>query len=217
MKLVVIPGFLGFADEPHHIDLVERAKLLGIEGQVVESEELSNRDIDKYRLSKHIETVNQFLDKQGNEDVALVGVSLGGVVATVASLGRKNIVKLACIVSPYRFATGDDMEPRLDEWESRGSYIFSSSRYGEVDVPYEFVTDAQPFDARSFISEIKCPKLFLAGSLDIRVPSELTSSLAGAASQPKIYRLIDGMRHDYKNQPVFKKLVNDYILEFIAG
>lgn len=217
MKLIVVPGFLGFAEETHHIDLIERAKLIGIEGSVVESEELSNRHIDKYRLSKHIETVNQLLDKQGDEDVALVGVSLGGVVASVACHGRKNIVKLACIVSPYRFATGDDMESRLDEWKFRGSYLFRSSRYGDVDVPYEFVSDAQQFDARNFMSEVKCPKLFLAGSRDIRVPSELTSLLAAAASQPKIYRLIDGMPHDYKNQPVFTKLVNDFILEFLVS
>lgn len=31
------------------------------------------------------------------------------------------------------------------------------------------------------------------------------------------YLLINGMKHDYKYQPEFVKLVNDYILEFIAA
>jgi len=97
MKLVVVPGFLGFADEPHHIDLIQRAQIIGVEGLVVESDELA---------------------------------------------------KLTCIVSPYTFAVHDDMESRLGDWESRGLYTFSSSRYGEIDIPYEFVADAQKFDAR---------------------------------------------------------------------
>lgn len=217
MKLVIVPGFLGYADEPHHIDLVKRAKLIGIDGIVVESRELSNMNFSEYRLSKHITTLNYILNQLENDDVALVGVSLGGVAAVAASLGRKNITKLVCVVSPYRFATGDDMESKLGEWKSRGEYSFTSSKYGEVDVPYEFVTDAQQYDARNVIFEIGSSKLFLAGLLDERVPSGLTRELANKAGDPKIYRLIDGMRHDYKNQPVFTKLVNDYILEFIDG
>ncbi len=217
MKLVIVPGFLGYAEEPHHIDLVNRARLAGIEAITVESQELSSRNFEKYRLSSHINTINSALDKFSNEEIALVGVSLGGVVATIASSGRKNVVRLVCVVSPYRFATGDDMESRLDEWKSRGVYSFASSRYRELDIPYEFATDAQLFDARAIISDIKCPKMFLAGSLDERVPFDLTQELFNTACDPKIYRLINGMRHDYKNQPVFTKLVNDYILEFIGG
>ncbi len=217
MKLVIVPGFLGYADEPHHIDLMNRAQLAGIEAVTVESQELSSRNFEKYRLSSHINTINRALDEFSNEEIALVGVSLGGVAATIASSERKNIVRLACVVSPYRFATGDDMESRLDEWKPRGVYSFASSRYGEVDIPYEFVKDAQLFDARAVISGIKCPKMFLAASLDERVPFDLTQGLFNRACDPKIYRLINGMRHDYKNQPVFTKLVNDYILEFIGG
>lgn len=217
MKLIIVPGFLGFANEPHHIDLAERARLLGIDSLVVASEELAKLDFEKYRLSKHIKIVNQVLDKFNNEEVGLVGVSLGGVVATIVSSGRANVVKLACVVSPYKFGVRDDMESRLSEWESKGLYSFTSSRYGMVDVPYEFVIDAQQYDAREDMPDIKCPKLFLAGSLDERVPSHLTLALSNAANDPKIFRLIDGMRHDYKNQPKYAKLVNDLVLDFVTS
>lgn len=215
MKLVIVPGFLGFAEEPHHIDLIERSKEVGVDGIVVESEELSHLNLDNYLLSRHLDKVNNILDNYIAEQVVLIGVSLGGVVATMASLGRENVVKLACIVSPYQFANGDDMEPKLDEWRIQGSFTFTSSKYGQLDVPYNFVEDACRFDARDVISEVKCPKLFLAGSLDVRVPPNLTLELSDKATQPKTFKIIDGMRHDYKNQPEFTKLVNDNLLDFM--
>lgn len=217
MKLVIVPGFLGYAAESHHLDLLKRTKMLGIDGTVVESQELANKDFMQYRLSKHIATLNDFLNQLVNDQVVLVGVSLGGVAAIAASLDRKNITKLVCIVSPFQFANGDDMEPKIAEWKSEGEYTFTSSRYGEIAVPYDFVTDAQQYDARAVVSELGSSKLFLAGSLDERVPSSLTRELAYKASNPKMYRLIEGMRHDYKNQPVFTKLVNDYVLDFIVS
>lgn len=217
MRLLVVPGFLGYASESNHLDLVERAKVLGMVAEIVESPELVKNEYLTYRLSAHIEAVKRKLDSLGEEKIALVGVSLGGIAAVAAAKGRLNVRRLICVVSPYKFAQGDDMTPRLKTWESSGYQTFHSSKYGEVEVPYEFVKDAMGYDARNLIGDIPCPKLFLAGSLDQRVPPILSKVLADSASEPKEYRLINGMRHDYKYQPEFVKLVNDYILEFIAG
>jgi hypothetical protein len=51
MRLLIIPGFLGYASESNHLDLVERAKVLGIAAEIVQSPELASNDYSTYRLS----------------------------------------------------------------------------------------------------------------------------------------------------------------------
>lgn len=153
------------------------------------------------------------LKKIEDDDIVLVGLSMGSIIASYAA-AKFNVSKLVLVVSPYQFGTGDDVSEFVHEWKAKGVWQFQSSSYGRVELPYSFIDDAHRFNALEVISRVMCPKLFIVGEADQRVPLSLTKKLYELATEPKTWKMISKMKHDYKRQNGMTKLVNDYILEF---
>lgn len=200
--IVVIPGFRGSATEPQFLELEKR--LLG--RALVERISWPGwpRNLKKYRLSAVIEEVSRKVQQLQAENyaVTVIGESLGGVAATVVGSQFLRLTQLILMVTPYRFADGDDLEKSLGEWEHKGNKLFTSRVSGKsVAIPYEFVRDAQQFDARKYIKKVSAPVLFVVAERDEHIPHSATKLLYDLCKTPKEWIEIAGMEHTYKYQP----------------
>lgn len=211
MKFVIFPGFLGYPTENHIVDLKNRLQNEGHLVLVAVSEELEAGKHMDYRISKTYSSILNQLEK--THDLTVIGFSLGSVMAIKLAADLK-ANRLVCVSGPVKFAHGDDMEPYVEGWKYAGIRQFISSKYGKIDIPFDFVEDAWQFDARKDISRVSCPTLFIAGKKDVRVPYQVTKELYNLAPARKKLKLFKGMGHDYKHYPELVRKVNDSIIDF---
>ncbi len=130
-------------------------------------------------------------------------------------------IKAVCAVSaPTQITRADSLTGYLKEWKEKGYFEKWSSKYGNVKIPYDFVTDRYKWSALKVIKKIKVPILIILGKEDTVVSPENTRRLFAAAGQPKELIEIEGMNHDYKKFPEqmtkVNKLVNGFLTKNLA-
>jgi esterase/lipase len=216
MKIVIIPGFTGYPEEKTFLELGETLTSMGHNVIKIAWPNLPD-NLDKYNFTntiEHASKVIEGLDKQ--DELIILGFSMGGVIATVLA-NKYNPIKLGLIVSPYQAGSEDDLAGKYIEWKQIGLRELISSRFGKLVMPFSFIEDAQKYNALDIISNIKCPKIFIAGEEDTKVPLGVSKKLFDIAIEPKEWHQIPGMEHKYQYQPDMLKQVNDLLLAFIEG
>jgi pimeloyl-ACP methyl ester carboxylesterase len=215
MNIVIIPGFTGYPEETTFKDLGET---LTNKGHNVIKVEWPNfpEELDNYNFTNTINHVLSIAEEIEKDDLIIFGFSMGGIIATVAAAKLKPM-KLGLIVSPYQAGTEDDLAGKYKEWKETGYMELTSSKYGKLKIPFSFIEDAQKYNALKIIPDVKCPKLFIAGDADTKVPFGISKKLFEAAKEPKSWHQIPNMEHKYQYKPTILKKVNEIIMDFIES
>lgn len=216
MNIIIIPGFTGYPEEKTFENL---GKALTAKGHNVIKIAWPNLpdNLDKYNFTETINHTSKVIEGlEDKENLIILGLSMGGVIATV--LAKKfNPLKLGLIVSPYQAGSEDDLAGKYNEWKNTGKRELTSSGFGKLVVPFSFIEDAQKYNALEIIPDIKCPKIFIAGEEDTKVPLNVSKKLFDKAVEPKEWHQIPSMEHKYQYQPEMLEKVNDLLMEFIEN
>ncbi len=215
MNIVITPGFTGYPEEKTFQTLGETLTSRGHSVFKIAWPNLPD-NLDEYSFTNTIEHVSEVIEGLDKKDeLIILGFSMGGVIATVLT-HKYNPIKLGLIVSPYQAGSEDDLAGKYNEWKQTGQRELTSSRFGKLTIPFSFIEDAQKYNALDIISNIKCPKTFIAGEEDTKVPLSVSKKLFDKAVEPKEWHEIPGMEHKYQYQPDVLKQVNELLVEFIG-
>jgi esterase/lipase len=214
MNIVIVPGFTGRPDEVTFQDL---EAILEAKGYNVTKLAWPHfpEDLANYSFSETIAHARQVIAALPKDDLVLLGFSMGGIIAALLAT-EFDTKKLGLIVSPYQAGSEDDLAGKYREWQETGWRSVTSSKYGELHIPFSFIEDARRYNALDYIQNVHCPVLFVAGEQDGNVSNVATRKLYDKANEPKEWHLIEDMEHKYQHQPEKLKQVNDIIVSFIG-
>ncbi len=216
MNVFITPGFLGHPGETIFKDL--QTTLEGKGHYVIElAWPHFADDLQKYSFSETIAYARTVIADLGTQDLAVLGFSMGGIIATVLA-AEFNPARLGLIVSPYHVGKEEDLAGKYTSWQQKGYRDVTSSVHGELHIPFSFVEDAQKYNALDYIAEVHCPVLFVVGELDDKNPPSGTRALFDKANEPKSWHEIPGMQHRYQYQSKeMLDIVNDLVVNFIGS
>lgn len=214
MNVIIIPGFTGYPDEKTFEDLT---RALTNKGHKVIKLAWPNfpNELGGYNFTNTIKYTQEILKNLEPSNTVILGFSMGGVIA--CHLAKEfNPKRLGLVVSPYQAGSEDDLAGKYKDWKEKGYRDITSSRFGDLRIPFSFIEDAKKYNALEMIDKIECPILFIVGENDNKVPKNVTRKLHDKASNPKEWIEIKDMEHKYQYQPKILKKVNEYILRFIS-
>lgn len=215
MKIVIIPGFTGYPEELTFQDL---EKILAANGHSVVKIAWPHfpKDLDKYSFTATLLTLRKILKTIHGRNLIILGFSMGGIIATLLAT-EFNPRKLGLIASPYQAGSEDDLAGKYREWKKIGYRELTSSKFGKLNIPFSFIEDARKYNALRYIPHIRCPKLFIAGEKDTKVPISVAKKLFQKAKKPKEWHQVPQMEHKYQYQPAILKIVNKLIVDFVES
>ena len=215
MTVIIIPGFTGY---PEEVTFKGLDKILSQQSHAVVkiAWPYFPKELDKYCFTNTITYVRNKLERMKSDDLIILGFSMGGIIATM--LATEFLVKkLGLIVSPYQAGSEDDLGGKYRDWKKTGYRIVNSSKFGALNIPFSFIEDARKYNALQLISQVSCPKLFIAGERDMKIPLKVSKKLFDLANEPKEWHQIPGMEHKYQYQPEMLDIVNKIIINFIGS
>lgn len=213
MHIVIIPGFTGYPEELTFKELGEELELKGHVVTKVAWPYIPD-NLSKYSFSETITATRKIVDKIDDNELIILGFSMGGIIATLLASELKP-QKLGLITSPYQAGSEDDLAGKYKEWKDTGYRELTSSKFGKLNIPFSFIEDAKKYNALDYIQNVHCPVLFLVGENDEKVPMAVTKRIFDKANEPKIWYQIPNMEHKYQYQPEILKDVNRIILDFL--
>jgi len=209
MNIFFIPGFLGHPDEITFKDLEKQLNSQGHNVIKIAWPHFPD-DLAKYSISETLKHTREILKKLDMNQTIILGFSMGGIIASFVAKEFQP-KKLGLFVSPYQAGTDDDLEEKYNQWQEDGFRKFTSSKYGELKIPFSFILDAKKYNALDVINMVNCPILFIAGKKDDKVSNNATEKFFKKANYPKKFILIDEMEHRYQYQPKMLEKVNGMI------
>lgn len=221
--VILLQGFVGNKDGEKIANLSKHLVQLGFVTLRFDPSgfgESEGNTLDEYRISNFvsdIESAYQFLLEQDFIDKLKVGVwgqSMGGMLSIVFASKHPEIKATCVISSPAQITIDDDLEQILEKWQEDGFLDRRSSKYGEVKISYDFVSDARKWNAEESVKKIKASLLVILGRDDDTVPPEITRKIFQAANEPKELIEIDHMQHDYKENPRLMQEINQIVGNF---
>lgn len=215
MNILIIPGFTGYPEEKTFEALEEK---LVKEGHKVIKLAWPHfpDELDKYNVTETIKSAQGVLRKLDNNKTIILGFSMGGIIACYLAEEFKPI-KLGLIVTPYQAGSNEDLSGKYKDWEEKGYRDLTSSKYGDLRIPFSFIKDSRKYNALTIIKDIHCPILFIVGEKDTNVPIHVTRQLYQKANNPKMWFEIKDMEHKYQYQPDMLLQVNKHLLKFITN
>ena len=215
MTVIIIPGFTGY---PEEVTFKGLDKILSQQSHAVVkiAWQYFTKELDKYCFTNTITYVRNKLERMKSDDLIILGFSMGGIIATMLAT-EFEVKNLGLIVSPYQAGSEDDLGGKYRDWKKTGYRIVNSSKFGALNIPFSFIEDARKYNALQLISQVSCPKLFIAGERDMKIPLKVSKKLFDLANEPKEWHQIPGMEHKYQYQPEMLDIVNKIIINFIGS
>lgn len=223
---ILCHGFRSSKDSSTNLSLVDYLKQKGISTYRLDffSHGDSQGEPENLTVSEMIAEILAALEvvkKEGYKKIALVGSSLGGLAAAVASSKTNdiNLVVLKCPVSEYyqKFLK-EHGQRELDQWKKTGHKFFPGHEENEVfKLNYSFISDIKNINAYDIAFNIKCPVLIIHGDADALVPIEQSEKLASLIKNCK-FEVISQADHMFSRKPHFNKMIRiicDFIVENI--
>jgi len=164
------------------------------------------------RRLQDLEAVVQFVKTKGLKRVALIGSSLGAVVALLATSG--GIVKESEFLILIATPSGAEIlleqfsEDKVSRWKNTGFLEVDGKKIG-----WQFVEDFSMYNVLSEAKKIKCPTLLIHGSRDEVVPVKSSMEILDAMECPKKLIIIDNGNHLLSKGEEIKE-INKLILEW---
>lgn len=222
--VLLLHGFTGYKEEAHLVTLAESLQAAGYTAVRFDASGFgeSEGSISDYTFTqylKDVETVYRWLhdDLEQKPTMHVVGTSMGGLIGLFFAISHADIDKLCMVTAPSKLGRSGELAEVLEDWEASGEYLKTSSKFGEVNIPWSFYEDVRNYDAFDVLDDLQSQLLVIAGGSDKVVPAKEVLSVYDAAPEPKSKLLIDDMTHDYKNYPVVLDAVNKEITRFLLG
>lgn len=213
MHVIIIPGFTGY---PEEITFQELSQTLLSKGHSVTKIAWPHipDDLEKYSISETLSYSRQVLSEIDTKEMVLLGFSMGGIIASFLAKEFKPM-KLGLVVTPYQAGSKEHLDGKYKQWRIDGYRKLTSSKYGDLTIPYTFIEDALQYNALEVIAQIDCPKLFIAAGADEKVSMQSTKKFFEKAGEQKELKIIENMQHKYQYQDGMLEKVNRELVEFI--
>ena len=222
--VMLLHGFKGYKEETTYTDLAEKLNQKGIASirfdasGFGESEGTMEND---YRFSNYIqdtEAVYEWLKEQDffdNQRFAVCGQSMGAAQTIVFSSNHPEVKVAVSISPPDKVGTKDVIGQMLAKWKQQGYIDDTSSKYGDIRIPYAYAEDVLQYDFTDTIKRVTSPIAIFVGYKDDVVFPEQTLAVFEAASEPKTLFEFEEMDHFYKRDPQMLEQVNNQVVKFI--
>jgi dipeptidyl aminopeptidase/acylaminoacyl peptidase len=223
--IMILHGFTGYKEEAHFEKLEE---ILVKNGFAVirfdasgsgSSEGSFEKDYSMSNFLKDINSVYNYLQKLefvNKDKIGIVGHSMGGLLSIAFASLNPEIYACVAISSPVILTETDWIKGAIERWEDLGWFYKKISRKdSDTRIPFSFITDANKFDALSYIKKLRCPFLTVLGLSDDVVSPGDSRRIFQAANGPRELIEIEGMNHDYKQRPEIVRKVNIKVLDFL--
>ncbi len=145
--------------------------------------------------------------------LSLVGASLGGTVSVLYA-GRQGGVECVAAMAAVSRPAGLFVDllgaGQVDRWKRTG--VLDT---GEGPLGWGFAEDARQQDVLGAASMLRCPALFVHGSLDSTVPWQSSCDLASAAGSLARVQIVEGADHRF-SEPVHLSALRTLIVDFLS-
>jgi uncharacterized protein len=218
---ILCPGYLDSKDHPHLVALADALSAKGY--TVVRFDPIgtweSGGDTSLYTTTNYLKNIQDILDVLLNErsydEVLVGGHSRGGRVSLLSAARDLRITYVLAIEPSVKlFMQGD----RRARWKEQGFEVVQrdlpdGSGTKEFQVSYAHVEDADRYDLVEDVKRIHVPLILIAGELDAVATPEQVSDIFEHANEPKTYRILPGIGHDYRRNAEQIAKVNEAILD----
>jgi pimeloyl-ACP methyl ester carboxylesterase len=184
----------GFASSSRSTKAAYFKQKLAPLGVTFQCPDLNEPDFSTLTMTRMLERLEDELGKDPGVPAALIGSSLGGTLAILASARfAERIDRLVLLAPAVMFAKpGDHMLPpeRIEEWRRAGSFPFFHYAYGEErPLGFAFYEDSLNYDA--FNTPIVQPTLVFQGMRDTSVDYRTVEQFAKARANVTLSLLDD--------------------------
>ncbi len=175
----------------------------------------------EYLISNMLKDIDLILDSIKNNSkidslrIGVWGQSMGGMLALLTASSHSEIKLVCAVSSPPTITLNDDLENKINEWKEKGYLKRFNSNGNLIKITYKFVEDARKWNAANEVVKIDSPKLFIIGTQDTTVQPNSTIEIFDSAKGIKELLKIDGMPHEYNQNPEFINAVNNASIKFI--
>jgi pimeloyl-ACP methyl ester carboxylesterase len=184
----------GFASSSRSTKAAYFRQKLAPLGVTFQCPDLNEPDFSTLTMTRMLEQLEDELGKAPGVPAALIGSSLGGTLAILASARfAERIDRLVLLAPAVMFAKpGDHMLPpeRIEEWRRAGSFPFFHYAYGEErPLGFAFYEDSLNYDA--FNTPIVQPTLVFQGMRDTSVDYRTVEQFSKARANVTLSLLDD--------------------------
>lgn len=191
-EVVYLHGFASSAQSSKARFLRDRLNTIGVE---LHCPDLNEPDFETLTISRMLEQLARRIEALPAGPVALVGSSLGALVAIQAAVAPqvpgRPIDRLVLLAPALDFSLKNDRQlgPSLGRWRENGTLDVFHYGYGENRrVGYALYTDAQQYDP--FRAALTVPTLIIQGRRDAAVDPAMVERFA--AARPNVtLRMVD--------------------------
>lgn len=161
-----------------------------------------------HEVSDVRETIKHVRGRGEVSKLALVGHSLGGLVATLVA-GREEGIEAIVLLSavcdfPNKFRESHEQD--LGRWRSEGT-IFLDAEKKEKPLGIQFLDDLEVWEVFRLVGEVSVPALILHGSGDEEVPIEHALDYRRLLRGETKLQVIEGADHTYSEETHLKQAV----------
>lgn len=221
----IFHGFTGNKMESHFI-FVKLSRMLEAKGIASVRFDFggsgeSDGDFRDVTISKELEDANAILDYVrmqdyvDNDKIAVVGLSMGGAVASMLSSERKETVKTLCLWAPAgnmgQLIMKGRSKEEIDNVNKTGIFDI-----GGLAVGVDFIRDAQNLDIFQKSSQYDKKVLLLHGDKDMAVPLSTSKHYLEIYGEKASLHIISGADHTFNALP-WEKEVIEHTLDFLVS
>lgn len=183
----------GFASGPGSKKAAFFRDKLEQSGHAVTVPDLNYPDFFRLTLTSQLELAGRLAQELQDNKLIMIGSSMGGLIASLASLKARNVSALILMAPGFGIGKRWKALLREDEmakWREQGEREFFHYAYGENrKLAYGFVEDLDNHSTESF--EIKVPTLIFHGVKDEVVPISVSRDFTGSNPNLAILRELD--------------------------
>jgi putative redox protein len=212
--VVICSHFTGFKEVKHYYRLAKAlaeesiaalrfdfSDCIGASGGSCEDMKLTHQVRDVFAAI-------DFMEEQGVKSIGVMGHSLGGTTAVVASANDTRVKALVPVAALAKLEWDTLFKSKVDEWRSQGYITFPSWKRGEIKIKYGFYKDLAKYDATQLIKAVKAPVRVIHPGEDELVPLRNAQGLYENANEPKDLQIVEGADHMFSKPEHEERMVS---------
>lgn len=142
-----------------------------------------------YNQFEDLESVYKWVQNQGYERIAVLGLSFGGLTALGANM--PGIVTYIFWAPFFFLHTTEERTSYFKDLDKGPVEVPTSGKGGPVIIELSFMTDFAKFRVRSFLKKLDFPTLIIQGTSDEDVPYEFTRKAFNFLPKDKNNKLVE--------------------------
>ncbi len=223
--VILLHGNTGHKDETHIVSLAHYLETRGIASLRFDTSGIGESDGDiehDYRVTNYIsdvEVIFDFVRTHPDFDakkIALWGHSMGGMIAFLCAQYHPELTCISAVAPSGALSKSLTSGPILKEWEATGWLTKTSTVSGKsTRLPWAFAVDRMKYDSLVALQKMHIPVQFIMGTADQTVSQDVVREQYEISNEPKEYKEIPAMPHEYSVSREYMDQVNAYVYEFL--